>query len=228
MLLKFDWATWVEPHSIAWEAKSTQWRAKTTDIFYTFQRTCSAHSHDSSCHKLDPAYIALWHLVEWFYMWIPYMYILTDHFIRNTCAPAPSCNGHLNKIGQLKIGKMFNYPVDLGLCSWLTGLEPNAIFCSRLNIKVWCPFWNTFQLSMVIKSGYVSYCSLPVTSNNLSPLICQYQQGVCHASIRIHQKHLFPWLPWTTIPITSIHQHVHAHLCSNAHYIWIFVSYSGF
>ena len=72
----------------------------------------------------------------------------------------------------------FNEPVPTSasdICSWLTGLEPDVVVCccssstSRFNV---CSFLDGFLLTTLVKSSYLSYCSLSVSSNKFfhSPL----------------------------------------------------------
>lgn len=85
------------------------------------------------------------------------------------------------------------------------------------HLKVWRAFWDALQLNVVIKGCFLSYCSLPVTSDKsgYSHLI-SHQQGVRHTSIRIHQKLHFP--EHNTAfkhGCHPHHQHIHAHQSTN-------------
>lgn len=46
-------------------------------------------------------------------------------------------------------------------CSWMTGVEPDVMFC----FKMGCASWDAFLLTTAVKSDYSSYCILPVSSD---------------------------------------------------------------
>lgn len=49
-------------------------------------------------------------------------------------------------------------------CAWLTGEEPSVVFCC-CSLSSCSVFWDAFQLSVIVKSGYLSYCNLIVSLN---------------------------------------------------------------
>lgn len=69
----------------------------------------------------------------------------------------------------------FNHCTITDSTSWLTGLEPDMVF--SLKVLMCCAFGDAFLITTIVQSGCLSYCSLPVSSNQSghSPLIFSHQ-----------------------------------------------------